>query len=363
MTPKPTHPFEADSKQLHENIEAFVDATFADLTSEFLLLPTGSGHVEFSDFDAAYEVLKRYTHAFSTLAPGPILDALREDSRALVVLRSILGMSAPEWGDLVLSEGGPRIDMTAARNIDRRFRLDRTAFRSAEERYLRWEAAGRVSQAPVLYSRITALVQSAVKYLTQGAPLDAPGVIHRLAKFDTRHGTESIQYAASEHVPYSVVLYERYLGRPFATLRDANSGAIGDVMEDAVEERLRAAGVTYRKTKRAEKIPGFGQAPDFCIPNDEAPLLIIEAKITSDDGTARDKITRILNLVTQRDKHVSTGAKPYYEVVACIDGRGFRVRREAMRQLLSALDGKVFTAATLDRLFDYTRLRDFRTLP
>jgi hypothetical protein len=129
-------------------------------------------------------------------------------------------------------------------------------------------------------------------------------------------------------------------------------------MENAIENRLRDWGVSYRKTKRAERIPGFGQAPDFCIPNEVAPAVVIEAKITSDDGTARDKVTRIKALATQRDEHVSAG-KRTYEVVACIDGRGFRERRADMRQMLVRLDGKVFTTASLDGLLRHTRLREF----
>jgi hypothetical protein len=48
-----------------------------------------------------------------------------------------------------------------------------------------------------------------------------------------------------------------------------------------------------------------------------------------------------------------------FEVVACIDGRGFGVRRADMRNLLLITEGKVFTLATLDQLIGYTRLREF----
>jgi len=71
-------------------------------------------------------------------------------------------------------------------------------------------------------------------------------------------------------------------------------------------------------------------------------------------------VARILNLVAQRDRHVAEG-RPRYEVIACIDGRGFRERRADLRQLLLAVDGKVFTTATLDRLIPSSRLRDFAT--
>jgi hypothetical protein len=56
----------------------------------------------------------------------------------------------------------------------------------------------------------------------------------------------------------------------------------------------------------------------------------------------------------------TSGVAPY-EVVACIDGRGFRERYEDMRQMLLRLDGKVFTTASLDQLVMHTRLRGFVT--
>jgi hypothetical protein len=88
--------------------------------------------------------------------------------------------------------------------------------------------------------------------------------------------------------------------------------------------------------------------------------VVIEAKITSDDGTALDKVARIKELETQRKEHIAAG-RPSYEVVACIDGRGFRERRENMRQMLLRLDGKVFTTASLDQLITHTRIQEFVT--
>ena len=56
-------------------------------------------------------------------------------------------------------------------------------------------------------------------------------------------------------------------GRPFAGHRDSVSELVGDVLESAIEDLLTKAGVTFRKTKRAERIDGFDQAPDFLIPD------------------------------------------------------------------------------------------------
>lgn len=138
------------------------------------------------------------------------------------------------------------------------------------------------------------------------------------------------------------------------------SELIGDNMESAIEEVLSRAGISHRKTKRAERIAGFDQAPDFIIPSEFNPQIIIEAKITEDDGTARDKVTRIqhlgaLSLAGQPPD------QPKYEVIGCIGGRGFGVRREDMKKLLYATRGKVFSIKTLNRLVECSRLKEFET--
>ncbi|MBI2354211.1 MAG: hypothetical protein HYV06_04130 [Deltaproteobacteria bacterium] len=340
-------PFELSQEELETRIEEMVDITFADLSSEFLLMPTGTGLVRYPDFQAAYEVLKRNTAGFRNLSPESVKSALQENSLVMGVLRSVLGMTAPEWAELARTELDSDITQGAARNIDKDCKTS--------DYYQKMIAR---NSAVKTIERIDALIEVAILYLEKGAPPEQDGVLHRLAKFDTTFGLESLEHAARENVPYAVLLYERYLGRPFATHRDAVSELVGEVMENAVEQRLREAGVSYRKTRRAERIPGFGQAPDFCIPDEINPTVIIEAKITSDDGTARDKVTRIKELETQRNKHVGEG-RPRYEVVACIDGRGFRQRRADMRDLLLRLGGKVFTAASLDRLISHTGIKEF----
>lgn len=359
-------PFEVDAAYLSSHLDELVETTMADLTSAFLVLPRGESFIEFADFRNAFEVLKRHTSSFTKFNETTTWTALRENSRTLCVLRAILGMTPPEWADLAREERDSDISQGYARNLDRDCRQDPGYVARVEASFA--ARPNRVSETPppLSLARMEALVSVAVQYITEGAPSMDEGVVHRLAKFDTEKGLDSLTYAATEQVPYAVLLYERYLGRPFAAHRDAVSELVGEVMENAIEEKLRAWGVSYRKTKRAERIPGFGQAPDFCIPDEVAPVLVIEAKITSDDGTARDKVTRIKALATQRDAHVSSGKMKRYEVVACIDGRGFRERKEDMRQMLLALEGKVFTSATLDQLLIHTRAKELsapRTLP
>ena len=202
------------------------------------------------------------------------------------------------------------------------------------------------------------MVAAAVQCLDEDrGDYDRRFFLHRLDKFDTADGTRSLRPLADLGVPYAALLYERFMGRPFAGHRDAVSGLVGDIVESAVEAVLAGAGVSNRKTKRAERITGFDQAPDFIVPNEFNPALIIEAKLTEDDGTARDKVARVQNLRALRDRE---GKR--YQIVACISGRGFKVRREDMRRLLQATDGLVFTLESVGRLLDCTVIKDFVTL-
>ena len=356
-------PFELNQQELERRLEEMVDATISDLGSEFLLMPAGTAFIKYDDFQKAYEVLKRHTGSFANFSDSVIHSALLENSRVFCVIRAILGMSPPEWAELARSEYSYEIPQNAARTLDRKCREDVGYINGLEKRHRARMPKNKGKQpvdTPISLKRIDNLVQTAIYFIQRGAPKELNGVIHRLAKFDTSRGIDSVQYAAKEAIPYAVLLYERYLGRPFAAHRDAVSELVGEVMENAIEDRLRKHGVSYRKTQRAERIPGFGQAPDFCIPDELNPAVVIEAKVTSDDGTARDKVARIKELETQRNHHISEG-RPSYEVVACIDGRGFRERREDMRQLLLRLNGKVFTMASLDSLVTHTDISQFIT--
>lgn len=341
-------PYAVSFDQVSDHLEEFVDETFADLQSQFLVLPKGKGFVAFDSFQAAYEVLKRQTSAFRVFTRERTWSAFSEDALSFVVLRTILGLSPPEWAELV---DGAEIDVPqgAARGFDTRVRKDRGYFRTANPVALRTET----------HRRVDAMVRAAVALVEKGGTGAGTDAIHRLAKFDTEAGLASLCHAADHHVPYAVLLYERYLGRPFASHRDSVSELIGEVMENAIEDRLLASRVTFRQTGRAERIPGWEQAPDFFVPTEAAAHVVIEAKITNDGGTARDKVSRILRLASMRDERARKG-DPTFELVACIDGRGFGVRRNDMRDLIIATKGKVFTLATLGDLVENTGIRAFK---
>jgi hypothetical protein len=289
--------------------------------------------------------LKTATKGFLQLEPAKVLPVMLADPISIVVLRTMLGFTPPEWGYVTTQLTGVSVTQGFARSLDRRVRMS--------------------PEAPLNFSSITkerlkALAETACLLLSEGAPQVDDDQLHRLNKADTKRGLESIRNIAGMGVPYAMLLYERFLGRPFAGHRDSVSELVGDILESAIEDVLTKAGISYRKTKRAERIEGFDQAPDFIVPSEFNPQVIIEAKLTEDDGTARDKVTRIQHL-GELSLAGRPADNPKYEVIACIAGRGFGVRREDMKKMIFATRGKVFTLKTLDQLIEHTRLNDFKT--
>ncbi len=339
-----TFPFEVPYDELEANLEEYVSAVFSCLESEFLVLPKGAGFIDYAVFEAGYEALKKSTKQFAIVTPETLVAATVEVPIAFIVLRTILGFTPPEWAYVATQRTGVEVTQSFIRTLDRTVRLHPL-------RPLPTRGVG--------VGRLNALIVTAAQLLSEGAPQLDDSKIHRLDKADTKSGLESLQAVSELGAPYAMLLYERFLGRPFAGHRDSISELIGDSMENVIESVLSAAGISYRKTKRAERLPGFDQAPDFIVPNEFNPQVIIEAKITEDDGTARDKITRVQHLGELSMAGQPTD-QPKYEVVACIGGRGFGVRREDMKKLLYATRGKVFTVKTMDRLIECTRLKEFR---
>jgi len=341
----PTFPFEVPLDAILQDSESYVDAVFSCLESEFLILPKGAGFVGYPVFERGYEALKVATAGFSQLDPDKVFPVTVSEPIAIVVLRSMLGFTPPEWGYVTTQKTGIQVTQGFVCSLDRKVRM-------APEKGLNTNG--------VTKERLKAMVQTACQLLSAGAPDVDIDQLHRLDKADTKHGAESIRNLSVIGLPYAMLLYERFLGRPFAGHRDSVSEIIGDSLESAIEDVLSSAGVSFRKTKRAERIEGFDQTPDFIIPSEFNPQVIIEAKITEDDGTARDKVTRIQHL-GELSLAGRTGDNPKYEVIACIGGRGFGVRREDMKKMILATRGKVFTVNTLNRLVDCTRIGEFRS--
>jgi hypothetical protein len=338
-------PFEATFDEIKVNPDPYISSVFTSLESDFLYIPKGEGFVEYPVFEQGYETLKRATQNFSIISTIEIFNVTIKTPISFIVLRSILGFTPPEWAYITSQRSGLFVSQGFARGIDRKIRINPQTPLKRD---------GKAA------NRLKALIEVACQLLIEGAPTIDSASIHRLYKADTSQGIQGIQALAAMGAPYAMLLYERFLGRPFAGHRDSVSELVGDNLESAIEDVLAEAGISYRKTKRAERIAGFDQAPDFIIPSEFNPQVIIEAKLTEDDGTARDKATRIQHL-GEISMAGQPPDQPKFEVIACIGGRGFGVRKEDMKKMLLATRGKVFTLKTLDRLVECSRLNEFRT--
>lgn len=339
------YPFEASLDEIEANPEPYIDAVFSSLESEFLVLPKGDGFLDYPQFERAYEMLKRATNGFDRLQGETVLATVHQFPLTLIVLRTMLGFTPPEWAYVAARRTGIEISQNFARSIDRKIRANPFL---------------PLRLTKITAPRVEALVTVACELLSMPAPQTEEDKLHRLQKADSQEGLITIRGLSRLGVPYAMLLYERFLGRPFAGHRDSVSELVGNLLESAIAKVLDQYGIDSRQPKRAERIAGFDQTPDFIIPDEYNPQVVIEAKVTEDDGTARDKVTRVQHLDTISRQGDPSG-QPRFEVIACIAGRGFGVRREDMKKLLLATRGKVFTLQTLDQLVTQTRLREFQT--
>ena len=274
-------PFEATWPEVEANLDGFIDAVFSCLQSGFLLMPRGKGFVEYKVFEESYEALKAQTKGFRKFESAGVLELVLRQPVVMLVLRAMLGFTPAEWAYVASERTDVKVDQSPARALDRRVRLAQTK---------------PLNRRGVTAERLGAMVSVACQLLMEGMPETSSTFLHRLDKADTRNGLPAVQSLATIGVPYAMLLYERFLGRPFASHRDSVSELVGDVVESAIEGVLNRAGVSFRKTKPIQRIQDLDQAPDFTVPDEFNPVVVIEAKLAEDDGTARDKVTRVQHL-------------------------------------------------------------------
>lgn len=296
-------PFEVSFDRLETGIDEYVKRVFTALESDFLIMPRGVGFVVFDSFIEGYRAIHDATEGFKRMDGDRLFQAVRRVPMGLVVLRAVLGLSPPEWSDVATLTTGVRIGQGFARTLDRAIRKDPEA---------------EIGHTPLQEERIRALVQAA----------------------------------------YPALLYERFLGRPFASHRDSVSDIVGGALEDKIERQLVASGIPFFRTKRAEALSEWEQNPDVFCPSPKTPIAVIEAKMTQDDGTARHKAARVLRLAEIRNSRERKGQLGF-DVIACIAGRGFSVRKSDMKSLLLATRGLVFTLSQIEQLSTHTRLRQY----
>lgn len=164
----------------------------------------------------------------------------------------------------------------------------------------------------------------------------------RNTKVDTKEGWKSVAQAVKGPLDLGHVLYERYMGRPFAYVRDAGSRAKGRILEAAIAALFKAENIPFEAIED-NRLEGFSQAPDFVLPSRAKPVVLIEAKLSEDGGTSRDKAGRIEKLFHE------IGDRPI-ALVAVVDGKGFRRINDTLAPILRHTRGRTFFLGNLNQL-------------
>jgi hypothetical protein len=171
---------------------------------------------------------------------------------------------------------------------------------------------------------------------------------------DLDEGWDTVRRYATHGVPLPVLLHQRLYGGAFRQLLDSTSAKRGDRLENELVEQLTQRGIPHIRTGshnqmeiRARFNITIQPTPDFVFfDSSESLRAILEAKLTNDGGTARDKASRF---AIMRNESRRLGGIP---VFALIDGLGWTRASDALGPVIRDCDGRVFTSATLSEMFD-----------
>ena len=177
-------PFEADDEQLLLGIETYVDVFIGGLQSFFVVMPRGEGFVGFERFKRAYDCLRGMSGRFDELSEDVALRAVEQDPLALVVLRTMTGLTAPELAHLACGELGIEVKKPVFSTPGGQTREGWSGYLG----YCQCKDAGECAEC---------MVRMAVRLLVRGASAVGPEAIHRLDKIDTKHGLRDVETLAS----------------------------------------------------------------------------------------------------------------------------------------------------------------------
>ena len=318
--------------------QGFVAAT----QPSFHYIPKGDAMATEAAFDDAYRQLAMYTNDFTNISASTLTAALTQAPETLAPLRMILGFTYNELAlAMKLAHPGSRTSGGTLKTFERSpARKQPTAKRAA---------------------MIDAIVVAVIAVMNRSilqVPESAQGFFHsKLDKRDTVDGWRTVADSAGG-VPYSALLYQRYVGGVWSTVQNAYSEVKGDnLLEQPIADLFDDHAIPYYRSGTgasgaAQTADTFGLSPgpDFVLP-EQSPTVIIESKIAEDGGTARDKASRIKNAA---DAAKDRGLLP----CAVVDGKGWSERPNALVDVVIATDGRTYSLSTLPHLLDIPEIID-----
>ena len=295
-------------------------------------------------FDEAYRRLAEHTNDFTDVSATSLTAALTQSPQTLAPLRMILGFTHNElaWA-MRLAQAGTNTSGGTLKKFERSPAPEKATAK-------RTEMIGSVAAA------VIAVMNRSILQV----PESAQDLFHsKLDKRDTLMGWNTVA-ASAGGVPYSALLYQRYVGGVWGQVQNAYSEVKGDnLLEQPIADLFDEHHIPYYRSGSgasgaAQTADAFGLSPgpDFVLP-EESPTVIIESKVAEDGGTARDKAARI--------KSASHAAKDRGLLpCAVVDGKGWSERPNALVEVVIATEGRTYSLSTLPHLLDIPEIIDLR---
>ncbi len=315
------------------------------MLSFFHYVPQGDAMASEKEFAASYKKLAALTDGFTDIDHGKLLAALTAAPSTLAPLRMILGFTYNElaWA-MKLTQPGTKIRGDALKRFERSPHPQQATPKD-------------LAMIETLVTTVLAIMGGEV---LQIPPAARPFFHSKLDKRDTSGGWDTVA-ADAGGVPYSALLYQRYVGGVWRQVQDANSEVKGDrLLEKPIANLFDSHGIPYYRSasgaagaaRTAERF-GFSPGPDFALPA-QSPTVIVESKVGEDGGTVRDKAARIKNMA---DLAKTRG------LLACavVDGRGWSERKSALADVIIATEGRTYSLATLQHLLEIPEISTLQT--
>jgi hypothetical protein len=173
---KMKYPFEVPFEEVQADPDQYVTAVFSGLESEFLTMPKGAGFIDYPVFEQGYEALKQATGGFRNLAPETVQGCVLSNPISLIVIRTMLGFTPPEWAYVASQHAKIDVPQNFVRSLDRKVRMAPLA---------PLKANGATA------ARLKALAEVACALLTAGVPRTLTGCIVSTRQIPGREWTVS----------------------------------------------------------------------------------------------------------------------------------------------------------------------------
>ena len=190
-------------------------------------------------FGAAYAALAAGTDGFRDIDVETIASVLVNHPSALAPLRMITGLTLKELAVAVRLASGTVVSDAALRTWER------------EPGPPDPESVRARRRAPLVQAVAEAVVAVIGREILTVPPAAAASFHSKLDKSDTSDGWKSVARVAADGVPYSELLYQRYVGGVWRQVQDAYSEVKGDaILEVPVETLLLSEKIPHWRSRR-----------------------------------------------------------------------------------------------------------------